>query len=170
MTIVPPSVGLTGRLAKKDLSMAAGTLQVLGTLGSILGESSRVLSWTWHGNACTRLHTAHNQADSCDPSPVWAPNPWRWEINMTQGTFHLIILFCTSQTSGVLREFQFPEGSGLEAVTGRLPVALACQPERGWTPGQPPKLLSPLSCCVPKTSGWQRAANWGTPAQTSPMM
>jgi hypothetical protein len=46
MTIVPPSVGLTGRLAKKDLSMAAGTLQVLGTLGSILGESTRVLSWT----------------------------------------------------------------------------------------------------------------------------
>lgn len=46
----------------------------------------------------------------------------------------------------------------MEAVTPRL----AEQKEKGWTPGKPPKLLTPLSSCVPQPSGQQRAANWGT--------
>lgn len=46
----------------------------------------------------------------------------------------------------------------MEAVTPRP----AEQKEKGWTPGKPPKLLTPPSSCVPQPSGQQRAANWGT--------
>lgn len=116
-------------------------------------------------SSCT-LDTTEHLPMSLGPKPLGGPN--KWELTWGRDTFHLIFLFCTFQIFGILREFPASGrgwvGSDCDGSSDSEASPGFCLLCRGkcYTPGKPPKLLTPPSLCVPQPSGQQRAANWDT--------